>query len=142
MTVKPSARFLSRARVLVVDDEPAVCRVVTQILERYGWKVWEAETSAEALTLVEHSPEPLDLAILDLMLGGDEAGLILARELLKVKPDLPILFMSGYTDLEARLEETPKVPTDFIGKPISMTELIRKASALVTTRGDRRGRTG
>lgn len=132
MTSEGSREFLPSARVLVVDDESSVRRVVRQILERAGWKVAEAGTSAEAEAVVGGSDEQIDLLVLDLMLQGEEAGLVLARKLLKLRPGLPILFMSGYADLEARLEEMPEVPTDFIGKPMSLTDLVRKANDLVT----------
>lgn len=132
MTSEGSREFLRSVRVLVVDDESSVRRVVRQILERAGWKVAEAGTSAEAEAVVGGSDEQIDLLVLDLMLQGEEAGLVLARKLLKLRPGLPILFMSGYADLEARLEEMPEVPTDFIGKPMSLTDLVRKANGLVS----------
>lgn len=132
MTSEGSREFVRSGRVLVVDDDSSVRRVVRQILERAGWKVAEAGTSADAEAVVGGSGEPIDLLVLDLMLQGEEAGLVLARKLLKLRPGLPILFMSGYADLEARLEEMPDVPTDFIGKPMSLTDLVRKANDLVT----------
>lgn len=119
--------------MLVVDDQEEMRLLVREALEPFGWTIVEARNSDEALTFVGDLKDPLHLLVMDLMLEGDEDGLSLARSILNLRPGVPVLFMSGYTDLEARLEGAPDLPTDFIGKPISVTELARKARRLMVS---------
>jgi CheY-like chemotaxis protein len=89
--------------VLVVEDEAVVRDLACRSLRHFGYTVLEARHGAEALALVERNGRTLDLVLTDLAMpemGGRE----LASRLALVAPELPVLYMSGYTgeDIEAR----------------------------------------
>lgn len=84
-------------RILIVDDEYPIARLLGQILDGLGYQVIIEGNSKTALTLFQRDPDAFDLVITDTMmpdLTGDE----LARELLSLKPDLPIIICTGFTD--------------------------------------------
>ncbi|MGI8520201.1 MAG: hybrid sensor histidine kinase/response regulator [Actinomycetota bacterium] len=86
---------------LLVEDEPAVRAVVVRSLERGGFRVLQAPDAAVALQLADREAR-LDLVLTDLMMPGI-GGVELARCLKGRWPDLPVMFMSGYSAEELRL---------------------------------------
>jgi len=84
--------------ILVVDDEPVILEVTKIYLQMQGYKVQTEKNSQAALNTFRDNPQAIDLLISDVTmphLTGDR----LARECLAVRPDLPIILMTGYTDL-------------------------------------------
>lgn len=110
------------ATILVVDDEPAVCRVVQRILEASGAKVLIARSGAEALA--QATACPIDAAIVDSRLPG-ENGPEIAAKLKTLRPSLRVLFSSGY-------QESP-VAGDFLSKPYTSQQLIDAVGALLSS---------
>ena len=86
--------------VLLVEDEPAVRAVIVRSLERGGFRVLQAPDAAVALQLADREAR-LDLVLTDLMMPGI-GGAELARRLKESWPDLPVMFMSGYSAEEVR----------------------------------------
>ena len=86
--------------VLLVEDEPAVRAVIVRSLERGGFRVLQAPDAAVALQLADREAR-LDLVLTDLMMPG-MGGAELARRLKGRWPDLPVMFMSGYSAEELR----------------------------------------
>jgi CheY-like chemotaxis protein len=82
---------------LVVEDEEALRRLAARVLEGWGYSVLTAETAVEALEVLAESKSPVDLLLTDVVLPGTVQGHDLASSLLATRPDLPMLFMSGYT---------------------------------------------
>ncbi|MBC7293175.1 MAG: response regulator, partial [Thermoleophilia bacterium] len=83
--------------VLVVDDEEAVCQLVARVLERLGYEVLTARTGPEALALLADRKQRVDLLLTDVVLGGGMQANDLVREARAARPNLRVLFMSGYT---------------------------------------------
>jgi DNA-binding response OmpR family regulator len=83
-------------RVLVVDDEPGICRNLAEYLGDEGFQAEAYENGREALAAAE---TPCDAAILDMMLPG-MGGIEIARGLRKKHPHVPIIFMSGKMNLD------------------------------------------
>jgi two-component system cell cycle sensor histidine kinase/response regulator CckA len=114
------------ARILLVEDEPAVRRLARRILERDGHEVLEAGNGTEALRRVDEGPAP-DLVVTDVIMpemGGGE----LANRLRAARPGLRVLFMSGYTadELEDRgIEDTAA----FLSKPFPPALLLSRVRA-------------
>jgi PAS domain S-box-containing protein len=120
----------SGLRILVVDDEPAVRKVTGRILEAAGFLVTLAADGASALDLVAREGPP-DLVLTDLIMpvmGGAELG----RRLTADRPDLPILFVSGYSADEVRREQRGGFRGFMIQKPFTADELIRKIAAVLS----------
>ncbi len=82
--------------VLLVEDEDAVRRVVLRQLDGAGYAVREAATPHEALRLFAADPQSVDVLLTDVVMPG-MSGTQLASRLRELRPDLPVLFMSGYT---------------------------------------------
>jgi CheY-like chemotaxis protein len=120
-------RVRAAGKILLVEDEVAVRRSVRRILERAGYTVLEARHGADAL-LVWHEHEAIDLLITDLRMpevGGRE----LMAALHAIKPDLPVIAMSGYPpDVgDAPLEAWNAAGrAQFLAKPFS-TEVLLSA---------------
>jgi PAS domain S-box-containing protein len=112
-----------RYRVLVVEDQRGVRRLVSRILTRHGYMVLEAEGAAEARALFEVHGRSIDLLITDIVMP-DTPGPALAAELCERHPDLRVLFMSGYVgrDLDAQTDTMSHVAA--LEKPFSPSALL------------------
>lgn len=82
-------------KVLVVEDDPLVRELVVGQLRGLGYRVIEASDGKSASTLVERHPD-IELVLTDVIMPGGMSGPSLAAELARRRPDLPVLFMSGY----------------------------------------------
>jgi PAS domain S-box-containing protein len=87
-------------RILVVEDNPNVRKTVIRQLHDLGYRTIEAESGARALELTRNGLE-FDLLLTDVIMPGGMTGYQLADELRADRPDLKILFTSGYTELAA-----------------------------------------
>lgn len=115
-------------RVLVVEDEALVRLLVVQILEEAGYAVREAAEARSALKLLQ-SGEFIDLVVTDVGLPGVN-GKQLADQARGLRPDLKILFMTGYAD-DALLDDVLPEGVDLITKPFDLDALAAKAGALL-----------
>jgi len=84
-------------RVLVVEDEPAVRRYVTDALTRFGYETVVAETPSEALELVAQATPTFNLLLTDVVLP-EMSGMHLAQRATRMRPGLRVVFMSGHLD--------------------------------------------
>jgi two-component system cell cycle sensor histidine kinase/response regulator CckA len=120
--------------VLLVEDEPGIRSLVAKGMERDGWRVMECAAPAEALDRASSLPEGLGLLVTDLMVPGMPGG-DLAAELRGRWPDLPVLFISGYTSdaVLADLVANSTLPerTRFLAKPFTIAALLEAIHALV-----------
>ncbi|HEY8564354.1 MAG TPA: response regulator [Beijerinckiaceae bacterium] len=112
-------------RLLVVEDEPLVREVVVEELRDAGYDVLEAETAEEGLSILEHTP---DVAVLftDIRLPGSLTGWDLAEAARRLRPGLPVIYATGYS------EERPRqVPGSlFMHKPYRPSAVIRAVEDL------------
>ncbi|MES2524947.1 MAG: ATP-binding protein [Gemmatimonadota bacterium] len=115
------------ARVLVVEDEPGLRRLVAEILTRRGYTVEVASDGLEALTTLEGAETPPDLVLSDVVMPR-LGGRALADEIVKRGMTIPVLFMSGYPAGEELPEDEAHT---FIGKPFTPDALVRKVRALL-----------
>ena len=83
-------------RILFVDDELAIAKMGGLILERLGYQVVVRTGSMEALELFKHKPNDFDLVITDMTMPN-MAGDKLAGEMIKIRPDIPVILCSGYS---------------------------------------------
>ncbi|HEX4799678.1 MAG: response regulator [Myxococcales bacterium] len=110
--------------VLLVEDEPMVRSVAERALTRHGYTVITADNGEEALEIVDKG-EPIDLLISDVVMPGMD-GPTMVREVRKSRPDLKILFMSGYAEEQLR-KSIDIENVNFLAKPFSVTELAEAA---------------
>ncbi|MDD0844953.1 response regulator [Pseudomonas sp. Gutcm_11s] len=120
-----------RKSVLLVEDDDVVRFLTVEILEEFGYRVQALGDAVSALELLR-SGEPCDLLMSDVGLpglGGREL-VVAAREL---RPTLPVLFASGYSEqglLDDVRQKHPLAPTDSIVKPFDLDLLARRLSDL------------
>ncbi len=92
----PQTDFRSRGeRVLFVDDEESLVFLMTKMLQRLGYEVTGCTSPEEALELFRSAPRNFDVVVSDLSMP-QMSGVDLARELLQIRPGMPILIASGY----------------------------------------------
>ena len=115
----PAPPPLAGMRLLLVDDDDAVRRVVARALRRGGWDVVEASSGAEAL---EDKSGPLALLVSDVMMPGMD-GVTLVHAIRERQPGLPAILMSGYADAAQR-EALTRDDISFLAKPFAMAELV------------------
>jgi PAS domain S-box-containing protein len=99
-TLNPSSPHHGHGpHILCVDDEKALVSLTKRALERFGYQVSGFSSPLEALRAFRGNPGLYDLVITDMNMPGSN-GLEFARELLKVKPDMPVVLSSGYVTAE------------------------------------------
>jgi DNA-binding response OmpR family regulator len=121
----------SPARVLFVEDEAAIRDAVTTALTEAGYRV-SGQADGAGLRDLADGFRP-DLAILDITLPGPD-GLSLAR-LLRVRSDLPILFLTARDGIDDRLAGFATGADDYLVKPFALTELLARVHALLRRAG-------
>jgi signal transduction histidine kinase/two-component SAPR family response regulator len=107
--------------VLVVEDNAIVRSVAVARFEELGHTVLEAESAAAALELLV-SPAPIDLLFTDVVIPGGMGGLDLARRALELRPDIRVIFTSGYA---ASFSAVGDLPGEFLQKPYRDEDLRR-----------------
>ena len=120
-----------------MEDEDAVRELAEVVLERNGYQVITARTAADALAIASTPGRTFDVLVTDVMMPN-MTGPQLARRLRELRPELNVLFMSGYTAnaiLDQGLLETG-VP--FLSKPFSPTSLALAVRSVLDGHADQR----
>jgi PAS domain S-box-containing protein len=121
-------------RVLVVDDEPALCFAYASMLERQGYRVTSRTDSLLALEAFVAAPSAFDLVVTDLTMPH-LSGTELAAKLLKIRPGLPILLLSGFPEAVAPEQLSRLGLRGFLAKPFlpaALAEAVRRALQAAT----------
>jgi PAS domain S-box-containing protein len=92
----PEALPRGAERILFVDDEEAIAKIGGRILHRLGYAVETRTSSVEALELFRSKPDRFDLVITDMTMP-DMTGDKLAMEVMKIRPDIPVILCTGYS---------------------------------------------
>ncbi|HVJ82118.1 MAG TPA: response regulator, partial [Planctomycetia bacterium] len=138
----PSEGWRGTGTVLVIDDEPGVRDIAGRMLKRAGFQVLVAAHGEEGVATLREAKETIDIVVLDLTMprmGGIET----AKALRSVRPDLPVILMSGYTLEEATLQSADFETMGYVQKPFKSPELLaavrdalgRSRAAARTTHG-------
>lgn len=108
--------------VLIVDDESGVKNLAATALRKLGYKVLEAGSAKEALTMSEQNKGKVDLLLTDVIMP-DLNGKALADKLSKLRPDMKVLFMSGYSDKAVSQNGILMPGTRLVQKPFTQKSL-------------------
>ena len=109
-------------RILFVDDEQPLVEIGKQMLERLGYKVDTRTSSVEALNLFTADPDRFDLVITDIVMPN-MTGDRLADKIIGIRPDMPIVLCTGYSEKFTRKHASEMGIQNFLMKPLVMRDL-------------------
>jgi signal transduction histidine kinase/ActR/RegA family two-component response regulator len=111
--------------ILLVEDDVSLRHLALRVLRRVGYTVLEAQSSRQAIALGASHPYRIDLLLTDVVMP-DLSGRTVAERLTAHRPDLRVLYMSGYTDDDVMRRGITAVQTQFIQKPFLPDALVRR----------------
>jgi CheY-like chemotaxis protein len=118
--------------VMVIEDEPTVREMVCEMLESLGYTAIEAGSADEATRLV-HENKQIEVVLVDLIMPGVGGPEMVAR-IRKLRPQIPVVFMSGYSDRASQVQELGPDAL-FLQKPFSEAALSQKINKAVERKG-------
>jgi DNA-binding response OmpR family regulator len=128
--------FSETIGVLILDDEASEIQTIRRILEsEHRFKILTAETADEALEIVTSHSDEVQLALLDVALPKDN-GVEVAKRLLRLKPDLRVLFISGHVGASViRFYGMDAGDEYFLQKPFDGATLLRRMQKVLDSTG-------
>lgn len=121
--------LLTGLRIMVVDDEVVVSSMLHDLLTFQGAQVTAFNQSEEALLEFERAPQNIDLVITDEAMPG-LSGLDMAKAMLKLRPDLPVILCTGYSEYVDEGIAKQIGISEFIYKPVDVGKLVRRIQEL------------
>jgi PAS domain S-box-containing protein len=125
-----SNNVLKGRAVLVVDDNPAVVDVLTELLEGAGAEVGPCLEARDALAAIDEEPEAWSLLITDYDMPGIN-GAELAAQARRLRPDLPLLLLTALPEKHRRQDPSFRIFDAIIGKPVTLDSLLAGAEAAI-----------
>ena len=116
--------------VLVVEDDDDARATLAAMVTELGYRVVEAENGASALPILQQE-RPVDILLSDVIMPGGMNGLDLAKAARKRRPDIRVLFVSGYDRTVIAQATTYDDSLKLLNKPFSLKDLARELSALL-----------
>jgi len=119
--------------VLVVEDNAMVRRSIDVTLRAAGYRVTSVDSGQRCLEAVARRDEPLDLLITDVIMP-EMSGEEMIRRVRELRPELPVLFISGYDRLTLAKRKQTTVPEHFLQKPFDSEDLFAAVRAVLAAR--------
>ncbi len=110
--------------VLLVDDEAQIVEMGKQMLEKLGYKITALISSLEALETFRRDPDAYDVVIADTTMS-DMTGIGLSQSILHIRPDMPIILCTGYSDFATEERAKEIGVREFVMKPMARSEIAR-----------------
>src|SRR3989441_6264338 len=120
-----------RAKVMVVEDDPDIRKILELFLTEKAFRVKSAESASQALEML--AEEPIDLILSDVRMPG-MSGLDLLRHLKERDPDIQLVLMSGYSSVKDAVEAIRLGAADYVEKPIDFRRLERVLQTVLEKR--------
>jgi signal transduction histidine kinase len=115
--------------VMVVDDDPTVLKVTSLLLEKRDFSVSASNSAREALDVLQKNE--IDVVLTDIMMP-EMSGIELLERIRSIDPDIPVILITGYADLEKAIDAIKKGAFDFITKPYDSAYLAHSIEKAVT----------
>ena len=123
-------------KILIVDDEEAILRGLENMLGRMGYRVVATTNGREALKYFRTDPQGIDLVVTDQVMP-ELTGMELAREIFRLRSDIPIILFTGYSEDSGEREAQAQGIQELILKPLD-TKALALSIRRVLDRNDRR----
>ena len=133
--IAPMPAVTGAGCILFVDDEPAILRMAAHMLSSLGYKAVCASESRRALEMFTTEPDRFDLVITDHVMP-DMTGGELARQLLEVRPDLPIIMCTGFSEKFSPEKAKAVGIREFVMKPVERRDLAAAIDRAVSEKRD------
>jgi DNA-binding NtrC family response regulator len=114
--------YTGHERILFVDDEPALVEIGQEILTTLGYEVETTTSSLDAIERIKTAPDRFDLIISDLTMPK-MTGEALALEAMRIRPELPVILFTGYSDIVSRERFVELGIKDCLMKPLTRKDL-------------------
>jgi PAS domain S-box-containing protein len=132
LTFVEPATLRGTETILLVEDQDEVRRVALEILARHGYHVLAAQNAGEALLTCERHPRTIHLLLTDVIMP-QMSGPELAERLAKVRPEMKVLYMSGYTDRAVIDHGILESGIAYVQKPLVPDALARRVREVLDT---------
>src|SRR3954463_996721 len=104
--------------VLLVEDDHDLHQMSKELLEEFGYKVVSAYNGADAIAIIEEKSQVIDVVFSDVKMPENVSGFEVAKRLAVIRPDVPIILTTGYSEEVLKLE-SDYVEVEIITKPFS-----------------------
>lgn len=122
MSERDSESTMYAPHILVVDDEPEICQMVALCLKRAGYRISSAGNAADAWRMLES--ESCDALVTDVMMPDEDGIQLLGRVHLRW-PEMPVVLMTGYAQLQMAVNAIKNGAFDFIHKPFDFEHMCK-----------------
>ena len=119
--------MINNVSILIVDDEPSICKLISDILEPEGYTCETAASGEIALKLL--SQHHFDLALLDIKIPG-MSGMDLMDIMLKSRPSVPVMICTAVSDINIVIEALKRGAVDYILKPFTIDDIVNRVNAI------------
>ncbi len=123
----PCANCARKTQVLILDDEPIVCKRLRPAFQKAGYEVETFIDSASALARIEE--KLFDIVITDLKMEGTDGMRFLAR-VKEIAPDTGVIVITGFATPESAKESFRKGAFDFVAKPFKLSDIVETVRKL------------
>ena len=113
-----------KERIMVVDDEKSTADVMRKLLERLGYDVKRLLSSVDALETFRNNPDVFDLVLTDMTMPG-LSGDALARKIMAVRSDTPVILCTGFNDKIDEKKAKEFGISAFIMKPVTLSDMAK-----------------
>jgi CheY-like chemotaxis protein len=125
-----STALLHPGRVLIVDDEEMIREICLEMFSELGFEALAAASGEEALCIFREQADRINLVLMDHSMPG-MSGFVLFKELRKIRPNIPVMLASGYSEEEVTGSFKGLGLNGFIQKPFNLTRLSDKVQRVL-----------